>query len=78
MLEFYVPALIVAFLITVLELTEVVALVFALSADQASVRPVALGAAGGTAVVSVVALAFGAALVAFPHDYLLWASALVL
>lgn len=78
MLAIYVPALIVAFLITVLELTEVVALVFALSADQATVRPVALGAVGGTAMVSLVALGFGAALVAFPHDYLLWASAVVL
>jgi uncharacterized membrane protein len=78
MLELYLPALVVAFLITVLELTEVVALVFALSADQSSIRPVALGAASGTTVVSLVALAFGAALVAFPHSYLLWASAVVL
>ncbi|MGA8542816.1 MAG: hypothetical protein WB947_04665 [Thermoplasmata archaeon] len=78
MLELYVPALIAAFLITVLELTEVVALVFALSADQVSIRPVATGAVSGTAVVSAIALGFGAALVAFPHDYLLWASAIVL
>lgn len=78
MLELYLPALIVAFVITVLELTEVVALVFALSADQASVRPVALGAVSGTAAVSLIALAFGAALIAFPHTYLLWASAVVL
>ncbi len=78
MLELYVPALIVAFLITVLELTEVVALVFALSADQASIRPVALGAVSGTALVGAIALGFGAVLVAFPHGYLLWASAVVL
>ncbi len=74
----YVPALIVAFLITLLELTEVVALVFALSADQTSVRPVALGAVSGTAVVGLTALGFGAVLVAFPHSYLLWGSAVVL
>jgi Ca2+/H+ antiporter, TMEM165/GDT1 family len=78
MLTLYVPALIVAFLVTVLELTEVVALVFALSADQASVRPGALGATAGTAMVALIALAFGAVLIAFPHSYLLWASAIVL
>ena len=61
-----------------LEFTEVVALVFALSADQATVRPVAIGAISGTAVVGALALGFGAALVAFPHDDLLWASAVVL
>ena len=78
MFELYLPALIVAFLITLLELTEVVALVFALSADQASVRPVAWGAVSGTALVGVVAVGFGALLLAFPHTYLLWASAAVL
>jgi uncharacterized membrane protein len=78
MYNLYLPALIVAFLITLLELTEVVALVFALSADQTSVRPVALGAVSGTAVIGVIALAFGAVLIAFPHAYLLWASAVVL
>jgi len=78
MLELYLPALVVAFLITLLELTEVVALVFALSADQSSVRPVALGAIGGLAVVGAIALGFSAVLVAFPHAYLLWASAVVL
>ena len=73
-----VPALLLALLITILELTEVVALVFALSADAATVRHGALGAVGGVAVVGVLSLAFGAAIVAFPHIYLLWASALVL
>jgi uncharacterized membrane protein len=76
--ELYFPALVVAFLITLLELTEVVALVFALSADQTSVRPVAAGAIGGTALVSGIALVFGAVLVEFPHAYLLWLSAVVL
>lgn len=78
MLTVYLPALVVAFLITLLELTEVVALVFALGADQTSIRPVAWGAAGGTALVAAVALGFGAVLVAFPRMYLLWASAALL
>ena len=78
MFELYVPALIVAFLITVLELTEVVALVFALSAEHVSVRHGALGATSGTAVVAVIALGFGAVLIAFPRPYLLWASSIVL
>jgi len=78
MLALYVPALIVAFLITVLEMTEVVALVFALSADTSSVRHGALGAVGGTATVGLIAVGFGAVLIAFPKSYLLWASAVVL
>lgn len=78
MFALYVPALLFALLITILELTEVVALVFALSADVGTVRHGALGAVGGVAVVGAVALAFGAAIVAFPHLYLLWASAVIL
>jgi uncharacterized membrane protein len=78
MLEVYVPALVAAFLITVLEMTEVVALVFALSADHTTVRHGALGAVSGTGVVAAIALGFGAVLIAFPKDYLLWGSAVVL
>jgi len=78
MLQVYVPALVVAFLITVLEMTEVVALVFALAADHSTVRHGALGAVGGTAVVAAIALGFGAVLIAFPRAYLLWGSAVVL
>jgi uncharacterized membrane protein len=78
MLEVYLPALLAAFLITVLEMTEVVALVFALAADHSTVRHGALGAVGGTAVVAGIALGFGAVLIAFPRNYLLWGSALVL
>jgi len=78
MLALYLPALVVAFLITLLEMTEVVALAFALSADQPSIRPVAAGAVAGTAVVGGIAVGFGAVLVAFPHEYLLWGSAVVL
>jgi uncharacterized membrane protein len=78
MIDLYVPALIAAFLITLLELTEVVALVFALSVDQVSIRPVAWGAVSGTALVALIALGFGAVLTTFPPDYLLWFSAAIL
>ena len=78
MLTLYLPALLAAFLITVLEMTEVVALVFALAADHTTVRHGALGAVGGTAVVAAIALGFGAILIAFPRAYLLWGSAAVL
>jgi len=78
MLTLYLPAILAAILITVLELTEVVALVFALSADAGTIRHGALGAVGGVAVVGAIALGFGAAIIAFPHEYLLWGSAAVL
>ena len=74
----YVPALVVALLITVLEMTEVVALVFALGADHTTLRHGTLGAVSGTTVVALLALGFGAALIALPHTILLWASAVVL
>jgi Ca2+/H+ antiporter, TMEM165/GDT1 family len=73
-----VPALIIAFVITVTEMTEVVALVFALSAEADRVRTGALGAIAGTATIAAVALASGAALQALPHADLLGASAFVL
>ncbi len=73
-----IPALIVAFVVTLLELTEVVALVFALSADHHTVRHGALGAVLGTAVVAGIALLAGALLLALPLPDLLWGSAVVL
>lgn len=76
--ELYGPAVLVAFLITLLEMTEVVVLVFALSAGERSMAHGAGGAVSGTAVVALVALGFGALLLAFPRDYLLWASAALL
>jgi uncharacterized membrane protein len=78
MLALYGPALIVAFVITLLEMTEVVVLVFALSADHSTIAHGAAGAVSGTTTVALVALAFGALLIAFPREYLLWASALLL
>lgn len=78
MLTFDLPSILVAFLVTVLEMTEVVALVFAIGADHATVRHVALGATAGTAAVSLTAVAAGAVLIALPRGLLLWASAAVL
>jgi len=77
-LALYLPALVVAFVITMLEMTEVVALVFALGADHSTLRHGTYGAVAGTATVALLALAFGAALIALPHTVLLWASAVVL
>jgi uncharacterized membrane protein len=78
MIGLYGPALLVAFVITLLEMTEVVALVFALSADHGTIAHGALGAVTGTATIAVIALGFGALIIAFPREYLLWASALLL
>lgn len=77
-LTFSVPALVIAFVITVTEMTEVVALVFALSAEAGRVRTGAVGAIAGTGTVAAVALVSGAALQALPHFDLLGASAIVL
>jgi Ca2+/H+ antiporter, TMEM165/GDT1 family len=76
--DLYLPAVIGAFIITLVEMTEVVALVFALGSHHGSIRTGALGAIAGTAAVSLVALAFGAALVALPRSYLLWGSSIAL
>ncbi|MGA7923400.1 MAG: hypothetical protein WCA77_05435 [Thermoplasmata archaeon] len=78
MLALDLPSFATALLITIVEMTEVVALVFALSGDHASVRTGALGATAGTAVVAFLALGFSAAIVAFPRDLLLWAAAVTL
>ncbi|MCI4365727.1 MAG: hypothetical protein L3K10_06680 [Thermoplasmata archaeon] len=77
-LALYLPALITAFLITIIEMTEVVVLVVAVSADHPSARPGATGAVVGVVGVSVIAVGIGAALSVVSHFYLLWASALVL
>jgi Ca2+/H+ antiporter, TMEM165/GDT1 family len=74
----YWPALLAAFLITVLEMTEVVILVIAVSADHPSVRPGATGAVVGVAGVSLAAVGVGAALNVISHTYLLWVSAVLL
>jgi uncharacterized membrane protein len=71
-------ALILAFLITLLEMTEVVALVFALMGESGSIRHGALGAVAGVAVVGVIALGAGAALLAVPSEWLLVGAAVTL
>jgi Ca2+/H+ antiporter, TMEM165/GDT1 family len=77
-IEVLSPALAVAFVITLLEMTEVVALVFALGADHTTLRHGALGAVSGTAVIALVAIASGAAILALPQRYLLWAATVTL
>ncbi|MCI4345100.1 MAG: hypothetical protein L3J87_05705, partial [Thermoplasmata archaeon] len=77
-MELYLPALVAAFLITVIEMTEVVALVFAFGSEHGSVRHGALGAVSGTAIVAAITLVSGVALLALPRNLLLWSSALVL
>jgi uncharacterized membrane protein len=77
-LDLYAPALVAAFLIVVVEMTEVVALVFALSADHHTVRPGAGGAVVGTAVVGALALGFSSILLRLPHQWLLTGSAVAL
>jgi Ca2+/H+ antiporter, TMEM165/GDT1 family len=78
MWELYAPAVIAGFIITLIELTEVVVLVFALSADHHTVAHGAAGAVSGLTVVAAIALAFGALIIGFPREDLLWASAIVL
>lgn len=78
MVSLYLPALLVAFVITVTEMTEVVAVVFALSSDARSLGHGAAGAAAGTGVVAALALGFGALLISLPRSDLLWGASIVL
>ena len=78
MVLLYAPVFVPAFLIVLLEMTEVVALVFALGAGTPGLRTAIYGALSGTALVAVVALAAGAALDRLPSAYLLGPSAIVL
>jgi Ca2+/H+ antiporter, TMEM165/GDT1 family len=78
MIGLYVPALLAAFLITLLEMTEVLALVFAISGNAGSVRAGAGGAVLGIVAVAAISFGAGAALIALPRIELLGAAALVL
>ena len=78
MVLFYAPVFLPAFLVTMLEMTEVVALVFAVSAGGPGLRTVIYGALSGVAIVSAIALVAGAALERLPSDLLLGPSAVVL
>jgi uncharacterized membrane protein len=75
---FYAPVFIPAFLITLLEMTEVVALVFALSAGGPELRSAIYGALSGVVLVGAIALVAGAAIDRLPPSYLLGPSAIVL
>jgi uncharacterized membrane protein len=74
----YAPVFIPAFLITLLEMTEVVALVFALSAGGPQLRTTILGALSGVVLVGVIALVAGTAIDRLPPSYLLGPAAVVL
>jgi uncharacterized membrane protein len=78
MVLLYAPVFIPAFLITLLEMTEVVALVFALSAGGPQLRTAIFGALSGVALVAVIAFAAGAAIERLPSSYLLGPAAIVL
>ena len=71
-------ALALALVITVTEMTEVVALVFALHGETGSIRPGAWGAVAGTALVGGSALVAGAYIVRVPSEWLLLGSAVTL
>jgi uncharacterized membrane protein len=74
----YAPVFVPAFLITLLEMTEVVALVFALSAGGPQLRTAIYGALSGVLLISLIALGAGAAVDRLPSSYLLGPSAVVL
>jgi uncharacterized membrane protein len=78
MVAFSVGALVLAFVITLLELTEVVALVFALRGEDDSIRHGIYGAVAGTAVIAGIGLASGATITALPERYLLLGAAVTL
>jgi Ca2+/H+ antiporter, TMEM165/GDT1 family len=71
-------SLALAFVLTLTEMTEVVALVFALRPESGSIRNGATGAIAGTAVVGGIALVAGSLLIRLPERALLAGSAVVL
>ncbi len=71
-------ALLISFLITVLELTEVVAIVYALGAGRPSLRPGAMGSAAGVAVVGGIGILVGVGLTVIPSDITLIAGSALL
>ena len=78
MAAFSLGALILAFLVTLIEYSEVVILIYALGAERGALRYASIGAAAGSAVVAAIAIGAGSALVALPSSELLGASAIVL
>jgi uncharacterized membrane protein len=72
------PSVILAFVLTLTEMTEVVALVFALRGDSDSIQSGARGAVAGTAVVGAIAVVAGSLLISLPAHALLAGSTVVL
>ncbi|MCI4322629.1 MAG: hypothetical protein L3K03_01160 [Thermoplasmata archaeon] len=71
-------AFLLALVIVLIEMTEVVVLVFAINAGEGSLRHAAAGAAAGTAVVAGAAIATGAVIERLPADWLLGVAAILL
>lgn len=69
---------VLAFLIVVVELTEVVALIFALQGETGTVRHGAAGAIAGVAAVGLITVIAGTLILALPSQLLLVASGIVL
>ncbi len=78
MAAFSVGALILALVVTLIEYTEVVVLIYALGAERGTLRYASIGAAVGSGVIAAIAIGAGRALVALPSSELLGASAIVL
>jgi Ca2+/H+ antiporter, TMEM165/GDT1 family len=78
MLSLSAGALTLAFVITLLEMTEVVALVFALRGEDDSIRNGVLGATAGSALVAAIGLVSGAAITSLPERWLLFGAAVTL
>jgi uncharacterized membrane protein len=71
-------SVLLALIIVLIEMTEVVVLVFAITAGEGSLRHAAAGAAAGTAVVAGAAIAAGAVIVRLPTSWLLGVAAILL
>jgi uncharacterized membrane protein len=78
MLSLSPGALTLAFVITLLEMTEVVALVFALRGEDDSIRHGILGATAGSVLVAAIGLISGAAITSLPEQWLLFGAAVTL
>lgn len=76
--SFSLGTIILAFVIVLVEMTEVVALVFALQGETGTVRVGAMGAIVGTAVIGGIAVVAGTLILAIPSEYLLLGSGIVL
>ncbi|MFZ0698876.1 MAG: hypothetical protein WAN74_01605 [Thermoplasmata archaeon] len=69
---------VLAFLIVIVEMTEVVALIFALQGDTGTLRHGTAGAIAGVAVVGTITVVAGALILAVPAQFVLLGSGIVL